>query len=141
MDSIAIKAGGQVDRIVTIVHENGQIQAKVKELLDDEILQQIITAILTTDRDGDYTLNPMERRQMEFRLKQLPGIIFHPDRFEDFCASNDGDLCLGDIMTIVHNMKDIDVPQEKRIFEYAPKELISEQQQHEIAQTSAGYDI
>ncbi|KAL7573365.1 hypothetical protein ACA910_011725 [Epithemia clementina (nom. ined.)] len=127
LDSIAKKAGGQVDRIVNIVHENGELQRKIRSLLDDEVLQQIITAILTTDRDGDYSLNPMERRQLEYRLKNIPGIIFHPDRFEAYCASDDGDLTLADVMKIARNLEDPTVPPEKCIFEYKiTKELANE---------------
>ena len=133
LDELAVKAGGQVDRLVNLVHENGQLQGQIKELLDDEILQHIVTAILTTDRDGDYTLNAMEKRRLEYRLKNLPGVTFHPDRFQAFCDTDEGDLTLADVTKIALNLQDPSIPNDQRIFEYKTKELLQAKAQEATA--------
>lgn len=126
LGEIASRAGGQVDRLVAIVHENGQIQKEIKDILNDDIMQQIMTAVINTDRDGDYHLNKREVRQLEYRLKHIPGVIFHHDRFQAFLANDEGELTLADVVKVARQLGDESVPPEKHIFEYEPKEIIQQ---------------
>jgi len=135
--TVAAKAGGQVDRLVSIVHENGQIQKDIKAILQDEILQQIITAVINTDRNQDYRLDKREVRQLEYRLKNIPGVVFHHERFQSFCQSDEGDLTLSDVTNIARTLGDESISKEEQIFEYEPKEILAEkkkaEQQAEVA--------
>jgi len=124
--TVAAKAGGQVDRLVSIVHENGEIQKEIKGILQDEILQQIINAVINTDRDSNYQLDKREVRQLEYRLKNIPGVVFYHDRFQAFCASDEGDLTLADVTNIARNLGDDSIPPEQQIFEFAPKQIMEE---------------
>lgn len=135
--AVADKAGGQVDRLVSIVHENGQIQKEIKAILEDDILQQIVTAVINADRDADYKLNKMEVRQLEYRLKNIPGVVFYHDRFKSFLASDEGDLTLADVTNIARNLGDESVPVEKQIFEFEPKQIIEEKRKADAAGGSA----
>mmetsp|Transcript_1641 Transcript_1641/g.2354 ORF Transcript_1641/g.2354 Transcript_1641/m.2354 type:complete len:405 (-) Transcript_1641:52-1266(-) len=133
LGQIAAKAGGQVDRLVSIVHENGQIQKEIKAILQDEIMQQIITAVINTDKDQDYNLSKREVRQLEYRLKHIPGVVFFHDRFQDFIASDEGDLTLSDVIKIARNLGDDTVPINQQIFEFACKSMDDMQKQNAAA--------
>ena len=129
LDSIAVKSGGQVDRIVNVVHENGLLQAQIKEMLDDEVLQQLLTAILVTNHNGDNVLCKLELRQLEYKFRNIPGIIFHKDRFQAFCENDEGEMTIADITKIVHNLRDPTTPKENCVFEYDTKALVHKKKQ------------
>ena len=127
LDSIAVKSGGQVD--LNVVHENGLLQAQIKEMLDDEVLQQLLTAILVTNHNGDNVLCKLELRQLEYKFRNMPGIIFHKDRFQAFCENDEGEMTIADITKIVHNLRDPTTPKENCVFEYDTKALVHKKKQ------------
>lgn len=55
LNDVAMEAGAQVDRLVNVVSQNGELQKKILSLLEDEVVQSIMTAIITTDRVSTET--------------------------------------------------------------------------------------
>jgi hypothetical protein len=126
LNDVAIESGTQVERLVSIVQRNGEIQKEIKSQLEDQVVQQLLTAILTTDRDGNFTLDKHEVYQLEIRLQAIPAVHFEKQKFRDFLASDEDDLTLSDLTKLVHNLKDPNLSDEQRIFHFEPKDILKE---------------
>ena len=126
MNDIAVEAGEQVDRLVSIVQQNGQLQTKIKKQLEDDVIQSIMTTIIRTDRDGNFVLNRSEVYELEVRLENIPAVHFERQNFRNFLASDKDDLTLADLAKIVHNLKDPNIPEKDRIFHFKPKDILEE---------------
>lgn len=120
--AITKKTGGQTDRLVSIVKENGEIQAKVKKHLEMQVMQSVLSAVLKSDTDEDFSISADEIPRMQLRLGNIPGITFDKANFDKHFKANDGELKLKDIMAMLHNLKD-DIPEKDNIFHYDTKQL------------------
>lgn len=126
LNDVAMEAGAQVDRLVYIVQQNGEIQKKIKEQLEDEVAQQIMTALIATDRDGNFVLDRREVYELEMRLESIPAVHFEKEKFNSFLASNDNDLTLSDLSHIVKNLKDDTIPESEKIFHFKPSDILDQ---------------
>lgn len=102
----AARAGQSVDHLVNIVEENGKIQNEIMNLLQAEVLQSIMTAILHTDSDRNFVLCADEVEILIVRLKNIPGVEFDEVSFRSLLESNQGSLCLADVCKIARNLKE-----------------------------------
>ena len=128
LNEIAAKSGTQVDRLVNIVHENGELQEKIQDALQAQVMQQVMSAVLAVDRNRDFTLSPNEVQILEMRLQNIPGVIFDLAKFHHFLRSDVGELTLADVCGIAHNLKDDTVPDEEKLFRFQPHDLLEQQQ-------------
>jgi hypothetical protein len=122
--AITKTAGGQVDRLVTIIQENGEIQTKVKANLESSVIQMILTAILDSDTDEDFSLSKKELNRLQLRLSNIPGIDFDSQNFHKFLAGKD--LTMAQMMGLIRNLKDDNVPENDNIFHIRPDMLKEE---------------
>lgn len=121
------KSGGQADRLVEIVKENGVIQDKIKRQLETQVMQQVLTAVLDSDTDDDFTLDAREIPKLQLRLSNIPGIVFDKANFDKlFADKGDENLKLKDIMSMFRNLKD-PIPESENIFHYETKQLLPRQ--------------
>jgi hypothetical protein len=60
------------------------------------------------------------------RLAAIPAVHFEKEKFRDFLASDEDDLTLADLTKLVHNLKDTSVPDDQRIFQFEPKDILEE---------------
>jgi hypothetical protein len=97
LDIMAQKSGANADRLVGIIEENDQLQAKVKSNLEAQVMISILTAVLQSDTDEDFMLSKSEMRRLEYRLSLLPGIILDKGAYRKF-VHNKEELHLHDIM-------------------------------------------
>ena len=106
LNDIAIEAGSQVDRLVNCVAQNGQLQKQIKESLENQVAQSIMTAIISVDQDGSFTLDQREVMKLELKLENLPAVHFDHKNFENFLkASNQKeDLSLTDLGECNHSI-------------------------------------
>jgi hypothetical protein len=87
-----------------------------------------MTAIIMTDRNGDFRLDRREVYELQVRLSSLPAIHFDKAQFEHFLASDEGDLTLADLTNIIHNIKDESIPDAEKIFHFTPSEILEEKE-------------
>lgn len=132
--AITKKTGGQTDRIVQIVRENGQIQCKLKGQLEGQVMQMVLSAVLASDTDDDYSISMEEIPRLKMRLRNIPGITLDEKNFDamvEKCTTSEGrgkastsakELKLPDIMKMLHNLKD-DIPEQQNIFHIDTKQL------------------
>lgn len=126
MNDVAMESGAQVDRLVNIVQQNGELQKKIKQQLEDEVAQQIMTALIAADRDGDFVLDRREVYELEMRLESIPAVHFEKKKFNAFLASDQDDLTLSDLSKIVKNLKDDSIPDSEKIFHFKPMDILEE---------------
>ena len=124
LSKIATKSGTQVNRLVEIVKENGELQTKIKKALERQVMQGIVDAVVTSDRDGNFTLSPRETQMLKMRLKNIQGINLNQQNFDNMIASDENELTVPDVMNIVRNLLDDDVPRERNIFILEPESLL-----------------
>ena len=70
-----------VDRIVYIIKQQHIVQEQMRNKITQQILQSILSTVVQSDRDGNWTLQPTEIEQLIVRLGLIQGITFHEKRF------------------------------------------------------------
>ena len=123
LSSIADNSGTQVQRLVDLVQENGQLQKEIKSTLEKQVMQQIIDVVVSSDRDGNFTLTPQETQGLKYRLQNLQGIQFNGSNFDHMIASDENELTLTDVMNILRNLLDDEVPEQDNVFVLDPESL------------------
>lgn len=124
LSKIADKSGTQVSRLVEIVKENGELQLKIKKALERQVMQGIVDAVVTSDKDGNFTLSPKETEMLKMRLRNIDGIVLNQTNFDNMIASDENELTVPDVMNIVRNLLDDDVPRERNVFVLDPESLL-----------------
>lgn len=128
LDQLATTAGKSVNALVEIVEENGKLQKEIHKKLDAEVTMNIMTAVLHTDRDQDFCLNPREVNMLIMRLKNIPGVEFHEEMFRHKISTDTDDLTLTDACAIVHDLKENhgNDTSETPVFSFSPRLLLIE---------------
>ena len=106
---------------MNIIQENGEIQKKVKANLEASVIQSILTALLDSDTDLDFSLSKKELNRLEVRLSNIPGIVFDRKNFRNYLAGMD--LTMAHLMGLIRNLKDDDIPENDNIFHVRPDKL------------------
>jgi hypothetical protein len=114
--------GAQVDRLLAIVKENGEIQAKIKKNLQTQVMQQAMDTILKSDTNEDFAISVKELPQFKLRMKGIPGVEFDEANFGKLFKEKEGELGLKDIMQLFHNLVD-DIPENDNVFHLKPQAL------------------
>jgi vacuolar-type H+-ATPase subunit D/Vma8 len=121
LEALAKKSGGQTDRLVSIIEENAKLQAKIKRNLEAQVMQNVLSFTLKSDRDMNFLFDKSEIRRLKVNLSNIPGVTFDKDNFEK--KIGDKDLTLADIMAMFRNLK-ADIPEEENIFHITPQTIV-----------------
>jgi hypothetical protein len=122
LSEIAKKTGANVDRLVAIVKENGEIQEKIKANLEKEVMQNVLRDVLASDTNQDFSFSKRELRRLEMSLGNIPGVDFDKENFGKLCKT-DSDITIEEIMEMFRNLKNPDIPEEDNIFHLKPERL------------------
>ncbi|KAG7343426.1 hypothetical protein IV203_021371 [Nitzschia inconspicua] len=117
------KHGAQVDRLLAIIMEQGEIQAKIIKSLEAQIMQQAMDTILKSDTNQDFAISCKEIPILKLRMRNIPGVEFDEANFDRMFQQNDGELGLNEIMRLFHNLLD-DIPEEDNVFHLKPEALL-----------------
>jgi hypothetical protein len=126
LDQAATASGKSADALVQIVQENGRLQKEILEKLNAEVVMQIMTTILNTDRDQDFILNAKEVNVLIMRLQNIAGVVFREEVFRKKIHNDEGDLTLTDVCAIAHEMQDPTVPDADRVFVFRPQSVLEQ---------------
>jgi myosin heavy subunit len=124
-ETLANQYGDQVERLVGIVKENGEIQAKIKKSLQTQVMQQALESILKSDTNEDFAISQKELPQFKLRMKNIPGVIFDEPNFDKLFQEKkvkDEELHLKEIMQLFRNLMD-DIPENDNVFHLTPQVL------------------
>lgn len=81
---IADKQNVNVNKLVELVKENGEILAKMRDNLRQRIVQDIIAIVVKSDRDNDNSIDKTEAKTLALRISlslQEYGVMFDIDKF------------------------------------------------------------
>lgn len=121
MSEIAAKANTSVSRLTELVKRNGEIQAQIKQNLERQVLNDIVSTVVNTDRSQDFALNDVELSMLIMRLKAQKGVQFDEANFRKLVEMP---CTLASILKVVRNLMDDSVPEEENVFHLQPRELI-----------------
>jgi hypothetical protein len=76
-------------------------------------MEQLVSVVLRSDRDEDFSIEGTEIRRLQLRLSNIPGIVVNEERF---IAKLEKDGSLGGIMQVIRTIEIDDLPEEERIF-------------------------
>jgi len=138
LSKIAKQDGTEVDRLVELVKETKTLQKQIKMALEKQVMQQMIDAVVTSDKDGNFTLTPQETEMLKIRLGNINGVDFNAKFFDNMIASDVNELTVTDVMNILRNLLDDEVPEERNIFVLRSENLI---QKKKPATASRGFSI
>ena len=123
LGQIADQNNTQTTRLVELVKENGELQLEVKRTLEKQVMQNIIDVVVSSDRDGHFTLAPQETEMLKARLQNMQGIKFNATNFDNMIASDENELTVTDVMNILRNLLDDEVKEEDNVFVLDPGSL------------------
>lgn len=126
LTALAAKSGAQVDRLVHVVHENGVLQQQIKQSLQAQVIQQLVSCVVQTDSDRDFALSANEVNDLKLTLSCLPGVGFDEVNFQKFVSADDGGLTLQDVLLIVHRLTDDTVDETDHIFHLNPQDVLEQ---------------
>jgi hypothetical protein len=122
LQAVVKKSGGQADRLVAIIKENGENQEKIKRNLEANVMQNALKQMLKSDRNYDFKFDKSELRKLQINLSNIPGVQFDKANFQKLCGKNE-ELNARDIMRMFRNLKE-DVPEKDNIFHLHPDKLL-----------------
>jgi hypothetical protein len=70
--TVVKKSGGQADRLVSIIKENGKVQYQIKGNLEAQVMQNVLTLILRSDADANFRCSEPELKTLRMPLSNIP---------------------------------------------------------------------
>lgn len=126
LSRIANRSNAQVDQLVHTAHELREVQDEMKKTLRGDVLQDIMKAVFSSDRDRDFTMSAHEVDNLLLHLRNMPGIRFNEAKFRQVCASRIGEVKIHDVCEIARNLQDDGIPDDQRIFQFEPQSVLRE---------------
>lgn len=125
---IAEAAQTNVNRLVEMNNEFRELNARIKKNLERSVVQQVVTIVVQSDQNRDFTIGPQELEMLVMRLKLIKGIEFDEANFRKAVSlDKDGVVHLAEIMKVLRNLMDDDVAEEDNIFHLKPETLLEQQ--------------
>mmetsp|Transcript_3651 Transcript_3651/g.6656 ORF Transcript_3651/g.6656 Transcript_3651/m.6656 type:complete len:281 (-) Transcript_3651:159-1001(-) len=128
-----------VNRLVEVVQENKRLQRQIKENLEAQVMQTVMTTLFRSDRNKDLSLSRNELLIFQVRMQNMEGVDFNDETFMKYIdavdndddddpttITNNNDVPLAKIMQLLRNLLDDDLSPEENIFVLHPEELIEE---------------
>ena len=115
---IGSKQGLTVEAFEQQVRENKQILQQMRGNLQANVLQNLLSIILRSDTDKNFTMEETEIDALIRRLQNISGVTVHAERFRAAIAGQN----VNAVMEIVKNLLRPNVPPEERIFEIQRQE-------------------
>ena len=81
LSGIAEAAQTNVNRLVEINHEWRELNAKIKKNLERSVVQQVVSIVVQSDANRDFTIGTSELEMLVMRLKMIKGIEFDEANF------------------------------------------------------------
>jgi len=115
---ISLAQGMNVQELIKQVEDYKKIQEGVKESVRDQILQTLISAVMSSDMNHDYVIEKQEMPMLCARLKGIPMVEFNKEAFCTAMAGVDGSI----LLFSKQHLNDDDIVEKEDIFTYVLKE-------------------
>jgi len=116
LSDLAEQQGSNVENFTKLVKENRQILDKIAENLEATILHQIFDAVFSSDKDGDFVLEPGEDEELCIRLGALSGVLFNKELFMQKIETKGRSL--NTILEIAENLLNKQIPSDQKVFRF-----------------------
>jgi len=116
LSDIADQQGSNIENFTKLVKDNRQILNKIAENLEATILHQIFDSVFSSDKDGDFELDPEEDEELCIRLGALSGVIFHKELFMEKLEKKGRSL--NTILEIAENVLNKQIPADQKVFTF-----------------------
>jgi len=109
--------GKNVDELVRLVGENREIIDRMKKIVQGEIIQILVRAILVGDRDSNFSLDDSDVTTVLMRLDNIEFLDVDKVKLRAFVKAHDGRL--GDLLNLVYDIfkNQDELPDEDKIFQ------------------------
>lgn len=115
LDVITQKQGQGVAAFAQQVADGKKLLSKMKTNLKGNVLQSLLSIVMSSDEDGDFNIDPEETDAMIERLHQINGVTLREDLFRKALIKSGGSLDA--VLDMVRDIvKAENVPPEKQIF-------------------------
>lgn len=114
-----------VDRLVKLVKEQGEVTRQMKENLKARVVHDTLDVVIRSDRNRDFMIGPREMQELMLRLNHVSGVDFKEDKFRALLGKKKK-YSLSNIMELLRNLLDDDVPEEDNVFDLKPEDLEKE---------------
>lgn len=84
------------------IAENKKILAKMESNLKGNVLQNMLSVIVRSDKDGDFTIDGNELEELITNMKNMNGVTLYEDRFRKAIKDSGGSLKA--VMEVVRNL-------------------------------------
>ena len=74
------------------MNEYSHIQAAIRDDLRTKIVQTLVSVFLKSDQDDNFIIDPEEVDRMVLRLKNIPSVEFHEEKFRRVLQKEGGDI-------------------------------------------------
>lgn len=88
-EDLAKRSGQDVNRIRQLAIEHGAIQREMREVQKTHTMQQLLRAVMMSDRNGDFELTGEELDFLQLRLKLVGGVSFDSRRMRTALENSD----------------------------------------------------
>lgn len=100
-----ISKNQNVERLLSIVQEQHELQEKIRIKINQQIMQQMLTIVVREDRDQNWTLRPTEIEKIIVRLGLVEGIEFNETLFRETITE---DPSVSTILKIIRSLLERD---------------------------------
>ena len=114
LEAVAVAQNMGISELVKQVQQYQHIQEQVRLDLKTKIKQTLLSIVMRSDLDQDYTLNDGEVEMLVMRLTAMPDVKFNEAAFRKAVSR-----CKGSIMTFMNEcLTDDEAIAKQKIFEY-----------------------
>mmetsp|Transcript_12710 Transcript_12710/g.16057 ORF Transcript_12710/g.16057 Transcript_12710/m.16057 type:complete len:264 (-) Transcript_12710:277-1068(-) len=113
-----------VDRLMKCTNEYKKIHERMKEILKVQIMQTIITTVIQSDTDRDFTIEEKELGMLVLRLGLIEGINFNEERFRKLFAGKQKHS-IKSVLAICKDLMDSDVTKKTSAIQVDTRSLVS----------------
>jgi len=102
LDVLTATQGASVDEFRSQVEENKKILNKMEKNLKGNVLQNMLSVIVRSDTDGDFSIDDKELDDLILRISHINGVTLYEDRFRAAIKESGGNL--KSVMGVVRNL-------------------------------------
>lgn len=116
--AIAEKSGTNANKLRDLVKDNQITLDAMNKALKQDVLQDMMEALLQSERDEDGHFDDRELKRLVLRLKGLPSIEVDGDKFMRRAQMH---RSISDVFGVMQSIYDDDLPEEERIITVSGK--------------------
>jgi hypothetical protein len=116
LETVRAVEGQSIDELERQLEESRQILDSMEDNLQGDILQNLISVVLTVDKDGDMILTTAEMDDLIIKMEGIQGVDFKEELLRQKLLEHGSSL--NAIMEVAKNLLDDTTPPEENIFHF-----------------------